>query len=102
MAEGDHNPSFDGVWTDGTGLLWRRKGKRERVLEDRRVRSLLRRHDVALVVWWAFETTLYDDPVAKAAAADELIASAGRSDDVHASEWQTEDGRLLLMLERYC
>ena len=102
MAEGDRNPSSEGSWTDGSGDTWRRKGKRGRVLESRRIRSLLRRDDVPLVVWQSFETTLYDDVPAKLAAADELGDLAADNSDIAASEWLAEDGRLLLMLEHYC
>lgn len=72
MAEGAYNPSAEGSWTDEVGDVWRRKGKRARVLEDRRIRSLLRRDDVSLVVWQSFETSKYDDPPSKEAAAQEL------------------------------
>lgn len=61
MVDGKRNPSFEGSWVDESGHTWRRKGKRGRVIEDRRVRTLLRRDDVPLVMWRSFETTLYDD-----------------------------------------
>lgn len=102
MAEGDHNPSYEGSWTDESGDSWRRKGKRGRVLETRRIRSLLRRDDVPLVVWQSFDTTLYDEVPAKLAAADQLGDLAAENGDVLASEWSAEDGRLLLMLEHFC
>jgi hypothetical protein len=103
MMDERRNPSYVGSWVDEVGETWRRKGKRGRVLDGRRVRSLLRRDDVPLVVWWSFETTRYDDAAAKLAAAEDLRSSADRQDeDIVASEWQAEDGRLLLMLERRC
>lgn len=102
MAEGDYNPSYEGVWIDASGRLWRRKGKRGRIIEARRVRSLLRRDDVPLIIWRSFETTQYDGPIAKAAAVDELDALGGPSDDVVASEWRDEDDCVLLMLEQHC
>ena len=102
MAEGESNPSAEGSWTDRCGVVWRRKGKRGRVLEERRVQSLLRREDVPLVVWQSFETCQYDDPSAKEAAAKRLRGLGMADDDVHASEWLAEDGRMLLMLEHLC
>lgn len=102
MAEGEHNPSFEGSWTDESGDVWRRKGKPGRALEERRIQSLLRRADVPLVVWEAFETFTYDDPSAKEAAAKRVRVAGAADRDVRASEWQTEDGRMLLMLEHFC
>lgn len=102
MLEDNHNPSFEGSWVDESGHTWRRKSKRGRVLEDRRVRTLLRRDEVPLVVWRSFKASRYDDAAAKSAAADELRAGAAHEDDIVASEWQAEDGRLLLMLEHHC
>lgn len=102
MAAGEHNPSYEGSWVDASGNIWRRKGKRGHVLEDRRVRTLLRRDDVPLVVWRSFEATKHDDVGAKLAAADGLRATADDSEDVVASEWKTEDGSVLLMLEHHC
>jgi hypothetical protein len=102
MVEGQRNPSFEGSWTDDRGEVWKRKGKRGRVLEDRRIRSLLHREDVPLVVWQSFETFRYDDPPAKEAAALRLSSSGTWDHDVHASEWLADDGRLLLMLECSC
>ncbi len=102
MVEGKHNPSYEGTWVDESGNAWLRKGKRGRVLDRRRVRTLLRRDDVPLVVWRSFKTATYDDVATKSAAADGLLAPAVDADDVVASEWQGEDGRLLLMLEHHC
>lgn len=102
MAKGDHNPSFEGVWTDASGHLWRRKGKRGRILEVRRVRSLLRSDEVPLIIWRSFETTRYDDPTAKEAAVDKLYPLDGPTGDVVASEWLDDDGAVLLMLEQHC
>jgi len=102
MAAGDSNPSFEGSWTDDSGIVWRRKGKRGRVLDDRRVRSLLHRDGVPLVVWESFETREYEAAEAKKAAASRLGVGTSSPDDVHASEWLAPDGRLLLMLEHLC
>jgi len=96
------NPTVEGSWTDELGLVWHRKGKRGRALEERRIRTLLRRADVPLVVWQSFEVTRYDDVAAKLEAAREAGATDARNDDVVASEWTAADGRLLLMLERSC
>lgn len=102
MAEGECNLSAEGWWTDGAGDVWRRKGKRGRVLEVRRVQSLLRRDDVPLVAWQSFETSQYDDPPAKEAAARRARGPGVVDSDVHASEWLAADGRMLLMLEHFC
>lgn len=102
MAEGDHNPSFEGPWTDASGRLWRRRGKRGRIVEARRVGSLIRRDGVPLIIWRSFEATQYDDPTAKVTAAEELNASIGPRDDLVASEWLDDDGSVLLMLEVHC
>lgn len=102
MVDPKHNPSFEGSWTDERGRVWNRKGKRGRVLEERRIRTLLRREDVPLVVWQSFEATWYDDVAAKLEGAHRATAGVGNDVDVVASEWTATDGRLLLMLERFC
>lgn len=102
MAAGDTNPSHQGSWTDAVGQVWRRKGKRGYRIPERRVRTLLRRDDVPLVVWQSFETEQFDEPAAKAEAAEALFRMAEQPDDVVAHEWTTRDGRLLLMLEHFC
>jgi hypothetical protein len=96
-----YNPSYEGTWIDRVGNSWRRKGKRGHVLEDRRVRSLLRRADVPLVIWRSFESVSYDDVTAKVNAASALRAST-HDGDIRASEWESDDGRRLLMLEDFC
>ncbi len=95
-----HNPSYEGTWVDEVGNIWRRKGKRGHILEDRRVRSLLRREDVPLVIWRSFETASFDDVNAKLDADNALRAST--DGDIRPSEWESDDGRRLLMLEDFC
>lgn len=102
MVEGERNPSFEGLWVDDSGRVWLRKGKRGRVLEDRRVRTLLRRDDVPLVVWRSFEATCFTDAAVKQVASEDVRVSVAHDDDVVASEWRAEGGRLLLMLELLC
>lgn len=102
MADGRHNPSYEGSWTDEYECAWRRKGKRGHILDPRRVKTLLRRDDVPLVVWRSFQTTRYEDVAAKLAAAEDLQATADDWQDVVATEWQGDDGRVLLMLEHHC
>jgi hypothetical protein len=102
MAVGDSNPSAEGSWTDGSGVVWRRKGTRGYRLPERRVRSLLRRAGVPLVVWQSFETEQHVDPASKVVAADALYGLADRPGDVVAHEWESDDGRRLLMLEHLC
>jgi hypothetical protein len=101
MGERRRNPSSEGTWVDDEGKTWRRKGKRGHVLEDRRVRSLLRQEDVPLVIWRSFETASYDDITAKRDADIALRATTGER-DIRASEWESQDGRRLLMLEDFC
>lgn len=101
MEDRRFNPSYEGTWVDQVGHTWRRRGKRGHVLEDRRVRSLLQRADVPLVVWQSFVTVTYDDVTAKKDAADTLWNSTD-DEDVRATEWESEDGRRLLMLEQFC
>lgn len=95
------NPSYEGTWVDPVGKTWRRRGKRGHALEDRRVRSLLRREDVPLVIWRSFETASYDDVTAKLDA-DNALRTSTDGRDIRASEWESEDGRRLLMLEDCC
>ena len=102
MSPGDTNPSHQGAWTDGSGQVWHRKGKRSHRLSPPRVQTLLRRADVPLVVWRSFETEQYLHPDAKAAAVDGLIRLADSAEDLEAHEWTTEDGRVLLMIEHHC
>lgn len=102
VVKGEHNPSFEGSWVDRRGQTWTRKGKRGRVLEERRVRSLLRREDVPLVVWQSFETTRHDAVAAKASAVDALGGLGQLRKDVVASEWLADGGQTLLMLEIHC
>jgi len=96
-----YNPSYEGTWVDRFGNTWRRKGKRGHLLEDRRVRSLLRREDVPLVIWRSFETVSYDDVAAKLDA-DTVLRASTDGGDVRASEWESEEGRRLLMIEDLC
>jgi hypothetical protein len=102
MVDVTSNPSFEGTWVDQSGTTWRRRGKRGRTLEERRVRSLLRRADVPLVVWQSFDSTMVFDPPAKLDAAAALSIGPKRRDDIVASEWQNDDGSLLLMFEVFC
>jgi hypothetical protein len=101
VVERPHNPSFEGTWIDEHGHSWRRKGKRGRVLEDRRIRTLLSRDDVPLIVWRSFEVTAHNDVTAKLAVWDQLRRTVAH-DYLSASEWQGDGGGVLLMLEHHC
>lgn len=63
---------------------------------------MLRRAEVPLVVWRSFSSERYDEPAAKVVAAEEVRAAAAHADDVVASEWPSDEGRRLLMLEWFC
>lgn len=65
------------------------------------MRSLLRREEVPLVIWRSFEAASYDDVTAKLDADNALRAST-HDRDICASEWESDDGRRLLMLEDFC
>jgi hypothetical protein len=95
------NPSYEGTWVDPVGTTWRRRGKRGHVIEGRRLRALLRREDVRLVVWRSFETASYDEVTAKMDA-DNALRTSTVDGNVRASEWESENGRRLLMLEDLC
>jgi len=95
------NPSAEGTWVDPAGTTWRRRGKRGHALEDRRVQSLLRRPGVPLVIWESFEAASYDDVAAKVDA-DRVLRASTDDRDIHASEWESDDGNRLLMLEHLC
>ena len=57
---------------------------------------------MALVVWQSFETETFVEAAAKLAATEPLLSSAVLGDDVVASEWLSENGQLMLMLEKHC
>jgi hypothetical protein len=71
-------------------------------LDEKRTRALLRRGGVPLATWWAGKVEFYDSPEDKQAAADRLVDSAERPEDMVASEWKAADGTVLLLLEHHC
>ena len=72
------------------------------MLDEKRVRSLLRREGVPLATWVAGIVEWADTVDAKAEAAQRLYADAVRPDDVVASEWEAADGTVCLLLEHHC
>lgn len=95
------NPASGNEWTDAQGRVWKRRGNSRNPLDEKRTRTLLRRHGVAMATWSAGEMRWADTAQAKVAAAERLYAAAAHPDDVVASEWKTEGGSLLL-LEHHC
>lgn len=96
------NPSSVKEWTDHRGRIWRRRGGRGELLDEKRTRRLLRSKDVSLVTWWAGVVEWFDDPADKESAAIALYERAVHPDDVFTSEWKNEDSDHLLMLEHFC
>lgn len=96
------NPSSQKTWTDGVGRKWRRRGDVARGVSPKRVRHLLGRSDVALATWSAGVVEWFEPPNVKRSAADALYAAATSPHDVVPSEWRSENGISILMLEHLC
>jgi hypothetical protein len=96
------NPGSVKVWMDADGCVWERRGRVSDRLDEKRVRTLLRRAGVPLATWAAGVIEWAHTPDAKATAAERLYSGAARPDDVVASEWKSTEGTVLLLLEHYC
>ena len=93
------NPGSTKGWTDGQGRTWTPRGDG---LDGKRARVLLRRPGVLLATWQAGRMAWHSTPEDKDAAASALLAKATHPDDVLASEWGSQDGTVLLLLEHAC
>ncbi len=96
------NPSSSKIWTAGEGRVWQRRGDTHGGLDEKRLRTLLRRPDVPLATWSAGSVTWAAEPEAKAALAAGLYEAAAPPGDVVASEWKASDGMVMLLLEHHC
>lgn len=96
------HPGSGKRWEDHQGRVWQRWGEVQSFLDEKRTRMLMRRAGVPLATWWAGEVDWTDGPEAKAAAAERLYDAAIRAEDVVASEWKTDEGTVLLLLEHHC
>lgn len=94
------NPGSTREWVDATGRRWTRRGTTWP--DERRTRTLLRRERVPLATWSAGEVAFYEAVAEKRAAADGLRDAARSRTDVVASEWESDDGTVLLLLEHHC
>jgi hypothetical protein len=95
------NPSSGTTWTADDGRVWNRRGRKSSSLDIRRVRSLVKRDDVVMALWQAFEVEWFDDSDAKASALDSLLESVDAADLCY-TEWDSEPSLRLLIVERLC
>lgn len=93
------NPSSGTTWTADDGRVWTRRGRKS--LDIRRVRSLVKRDDVVMALWRAFEVEWFDASDAKASALDSLLESVDAA-DLRCTEWDSEPSLRLLIVERFC
>ncbi len=96
------NPGSSKIWTAGNGRAWQRRGDTHVGVDEKRMRTLLRRPAVPLATWSAGIVTWADEPEAKVALAARLHEAAAHPGDVVASEWQASDGIVMLLLEHHC
>ena len=64
-------------------------------------RNLSRVASAAARLWRSFEAVSHDDVAAKLDA-DTVLRASTDGGDVRASEWESEEGRRLLMIEVSC
>lgn len=82
--------------------MWHRRDHRGERLDPKRTRALLRREGLPLAIWSSGEVTWFKHSDDKQAAAEALSAGLDPHGDIHPTEWKSDDGRHMLMLEHHC
>lgn len=96
------NPASGKAWTDPAGQVWQRRGNAHAPLDAKRLRLLMRRADVPMATWQAGDLRWCETSEEKEQAAVRLQRAAARPEDIVATEWKTQGGRSLLLLEHHC